>query len=322
MKKNVGVLMKEMVTEELVEAFSKNFVEQLKKSAAFRIENARGVKIKSANVIGMRPIDLYGKIEMIVDDFMFTMPYPRNTNAKLEYVMIFSKEIFLDVIKKQHTFANQLVLSYSDYFENTGEKYNSNQYNSERYRNYLKQLRMDMSEYFFSNDYKETDIDDFIADHPDILKYGLGLIKYKSQVIMKDIHGEYGQDLKPDLIGFDSITESWFIVDYKLPWKKLIRGSGTVRASVTSDITVLKKQLKVYRDYFSDKHQREYVNDHYELDVKKYPPTIGVIGTVKPKEREEFNEERLEYPGWFKIISYDELYKKVCEYIDVATKIG
>lgn len=291
------------------------------KASGIRIENARNIKIKSVSINGMRPLDLHGDVEIIAEDFMFSMPYPRNTNAKLEYVMIFSKKIFLNLIKKQRTFANQLVLSYSDYFEKTGEKYNENQEKSEKYTNHLKELKMSMSQYFFTTIYKETDIDDFIATHPEILKYGLGLINHKSQIVMKDIHDEYKQDLKPDLIGYDSITESWVIVDYKLPWKKLIRGSGTVRASVTADITVLKKQLKVYRDYFSDKNQRDYVNASYELDVKKYPPTIGVIGTVKTEERHEFNEERLEYPGWFKIISYDELYKKVCEYIDVATKI-
>ena len=138
---------------------------------------------------------------------------------------------------------------------------------------------------------------------------------------MKDIHGEYKQDLRPDLSGFDLITESWVIVDFKLPWKNLIRGTGTVRASLTSDITILKKQLKIYRDYFSDKGQRDYVNTFYEIDVKKSPPTIGVIGTIKPNERHEFNEERLEHPRWFNLISYDELYKKVCEHIDVAIKI-
>ncbi len=395
MEKNVGALMKEIITKELVETFSKNFIEQLQRSAeliesnsytkrndflpdtftgdsvsvnsfysvdrehlmivfmknkentfnyslstgnvfdvfdpwrvwdrrkttGIRIENSRNVKIKSVSFEGMRPIDIYGEIEIIAEDFIFSMPYPRNTHAKLEYVMIFSKKVFLDLIKKQRTFANQLVLSYSDYFENTGEKFNSNQDSSIKHINYLKQLKISMAEYFFTNVYKETDIDDFIANHPEILKYGLGLIKYQSQIIMKDINGEYGQDLRPDLIGFDSIKESWFIVDYKLPWKKVVRGSGTVRASLTSEITVLKKQLKVYRDYFSDNSQRRYVNDFYKLDVKKYPPTIGVIGTVKTEERDEFNEERLEQPGWFKIISYDELYKKVCEYIDVATKI-
>lgn len=392
----MGVLMEDKITKELVETFSKNFIEQFKRSAeliegnshiersrfipeaftgdgvsvnsfysidrehlmllfmnnkkntfnhsittgnvfdvfdpkkiwnssesvGFRIEGARGIKIKSVSFEGMRPIDLYGDIEMIVEDFKFNMPYPRNTAAKLEYVMIFSKKVFFDLIKKQRTFANQLVLSYSDYFEKTGEKFNSNQDGSEKYIDYLSQLKISMAEYFFTNNYKETDIDDFIAKHPEILKYGLGLIEYKSQVIMKDIHGEYGQNLKPDLIGFDPIMESWFIVDYKLPWKKLIRGSGTVRASFTSDITLLKKQLKVYRDYFNDNSQRKYVNDFYELDVKKYPPTIGVIGTVKPEERDEFNEERFDHPSWFKIISYDELYKKVCEQIDVVTKIG
>lgn len=290
-------------------------------SAGFRIEGASSFKIKSVNFIGMRPIDLYGDIEMIVEDFKFNMPYPRNTDAKLEYVMIFSKKVFFDLVKKQRTFANQVVLSYVDYFENTGEKFNSNQEGSEKYIDYLNQLKISMAEYFFTNDYKETDIDDFIASHPEIIKYGLGLIKYKSQVIMKDIHGEYGQDLKPDLIGFNSIVESWFIVDYKLPWKKVIRGSGTVRASLTADITSLKAQLANYRDYFSDNQQRSYVNDKYELDVKKSPPTIGVIGTVKPEERDEFNRERFEHPGWFKIISYDELYKMVCEQIDVVTKI-
>lgn len=138
---------------------------------------------------------------------------------------------------------------------------------------------------------------------------------------MKDIHNQFGQDLIPDAIGFDTIKETWTIVDYKLPWKRLIRGSGTIRASVTADITQLQKQLKSYREYFSDCSQREYVNNKYDIDVKRLPPTIGVIGTVDDKNRDEFNEERLDFPTWFKVISYDELFKAVNKNIDFALKL-
>lgn len=292
------------------------------KATAIRIDNSRNININSVNVIGMRPLDLYGEIELIAENFTFSMPYPNNTTVKLDYVMVFSKQIFLDLTKDQFNFANQIALSYSDYFDLTGEKLNLNKERTEEYKEYLNEIKNSMAEYFFNTQYKETEIDEFIAKHPEILKYGLGIINYISQIELKDIHGDYKQNLKPDLVGFDSVKETWVIVDYKLPNKKLVRGQQTVRAALTADITVLKKQLKVYRDYFSDSMQRNYVNNLYEININKYPFTIGVIGTVTAEERDDFNEERAEHPNWFSIVSYDELYKKVCQFIDTVLKIN
>lgn len=289
---------------------------------AFRIENALNVSFKSIGISGARPLDVVGSSEIIIEDFSFDMPYPRNVNVTLDYTMIFSIDKFWEILKQQKQFSNQLALTYIDFYEKKEIKFATQEDDTLDYKEYLNGLKVKMENYFFTKDYKETEIDNFIKQNPDILKYGLGLVNYKSQVILEDVHGDIGQDLKPDLIGYDSIRKVWIIVDYKLPWKKLIRGIKTVRASVTSDITQLKKQLKTYREYFSDKKQRDFVNGKYTLEIKKLPPTIGVIGVVEEHERDVFNEERLDNPGWFTIISYDELYLKVCDYIDLVNKIN
>lgn len=291
-------------------------------SAAFRIENSRNINLKTVKVIGARPIDLYGEVELIAEDFEFSIPFPNKTSVKLEYVMVFSKNVFLEYVVHQRELANQIVLSYSDFFERTGEKLDLRSSKRELYLDELKELKSNMYDYFFSGKYRETEIDQFIVEHPEILKFAFDLINLKSQPTLKDIHGQYGQDLKPDLLGFDSIKKTWYIIDYKLPEKKLIRGAGTTRSSFTADITQLKAQLKNYRDYFSDYNQRKYVKENYEIDVKKNPPTIGIIGIIKDEERDDFNNERFEQPGWFQLLSYNELYEKVSEYIDRTSKIN
>lgn len=290
--------------------------------SAIKIEDSRNINLKSVVVKGARPVDLYGEIELIAEDFEFTVPFPNNTSVKLEYVMVFSKNVFLELVNVQRELANQIVISYSDFFEKTGEKLDSTSNKRESYLDELKQLKNKMYDYFFSGQYKETEIDQFIFEHPEILKFAFDLINYKSQITLKDIHGQYGQDLKPDLLGFDSIKKTWYIVDYKLPHKKIIRAAGSNRASFTADITQLRAQLQKYRDYFSDYTQRNYVNEKYKIDVKQHPPTIGIIGILKAEEIEDFNHERFEQPGWFQVLSYNELYEKVCEYIDRTSKIN
>jgi hypothetical protein len=293
------------------------------KGSGFRIENCLGIKMKSNIVIGQRPMDLYGEIELYSEDFRISVYSTLfgHLLVPLDFVMVFSKEIFMNKFQEQERFANNLVLNYADYFIRTGEKYNSTSKKAQNYIKELQSLKVKMEDYFFRNKYRETKIDNFIGNNPLIVKCGLGLINYISPMTLKDVHGEYKQDLKPDLVGYDPIQGHWTIVDYKLPWKNLIRGAGTVRASVTSDITQLHSQIKTYRDYFLDHNQREWVNRKYKIDIKKYPPTIGVIGTVSEDERDDFNALRHEYPGWFKIISYDELYKRVCEYIDFVNNV-
>ncbi|MEH7505142.1 Shedu anti-phage system protein SduA domain-containing protein [Neobacillus drentensis] len=289
--------------------------------AGLRIENGGNIRIKSTMFSGMRPADLYGDIEGIFEEFTMKLPYPKDLEVTLDYALVFSKKYFLSRLEQQKTFANNIAMNYVDYYIKTGEKFESSRKKANVYKKELNMLKVEMKKYFFSNKFKETEIDDFIGKNPTIIKYGLGLSRFFTQMILKDIHNNYKQDLKPDLLGFDPIEEHWRIVDYKLPWKKLIRGEGTVRASVTSDITQLHSQLKTYRDYFADHAQREYVNNKYKININKYPPAIGVIGTVTQEQREDFNEMRQEYPGWFKVMSYDELYKKVCDFIDVINEI-
>ncbi|WP_262302790.1 DUF4263 domain-containing protein [Neobacillus niacini] len=288
--------------------------------AGIRVENSN-MSMRSHFITGGRPIDLYGTTEMIIEDLKMVIPYPQNLVINLDFVLVFSKDIFLEKFNRLQEYASKIALNYIDFFQTTGKKYQPGSKDSTHRNKELHELKLKMEDHFFNSRYRETKIDNFIGENPVILKYGLGLINGISPMVLKDIHGQYNQDLKPDLVGYNSVENQWEIVDYKLPLKKLMRGTGTVRASVTSDVTQLHSQLKTYREYFLDHSQREHVNTTYNIDIKRHPPAIGVIGTVSEDERDDFNEMRQEYPAWFKVMSYDELYKKVCEYIEVVSKI-
>lgn len=288
--------------------------------AGIRIKDSRNIKIKSSSFSG-RPVDLYGEIGAIIEEMDIQLPYPNGLVVTLDYALLFSKDHFLSRLEQQKTFANNIVMNYKNFYEESGEKFTSNSKKAKDYKNELSLLKKEMEDYFFNNRFSEPIIDDFIDRNPLIIKHGLGLSKYFSPMTLKDIHNDYKQDLKPDLVGFDPVEEHWTIVDYKLPWKKLIRGEGTVRASVTADITQLHSQLKTYREYFADHAQREHVNNEYKININRNPPAIGVLGTVTEDQRDDFNEMRQEYPGWFKVMSYDELYKKVCDFIEVVNEI-
>lgn len=65
--------------------------------AAFGIENSRNINIKGLQVSGMRPFDLLGQIELFAENLTFGLPYPRKVNVTLDYVMIFSKDVFIEL---------------------------------------------------------------------------------------------------------------------------------------------------------------------------------------------------------------------------------
>lgn len=290
------------------------------RSSAFRVENS-SVIVKNTTVTGMRPVDIYGKAEFYLEELQMAIPYPNGVKISLDYAMVFSIDVFLEKLSFSKDFADSLVLAYSNYYETNKQKFNPESDEGIAYKRKLMFLKEEMQDYFFTSKYKETEIDNFIEKNPIIIHKGLGLIEYHSPMLLEDIHGQYNQNLKPDLVGFDPIEEHWKIVDYKLPWKKLVRAEGSVRASVSADITQLHSQLSIYREYFFDYRQRAHTNEKYKVSISKHPPTIGVIGTITPESRTDLNKARYEYPNWFRIISYDEIYKKVCEHIDFVTKV-
>lgn len=152
----------------------------------------------------------------------------------------------------------------------------------------------------------EKQIDDFLSKNPLILEVVLNLERLLSQTLLKDVNKEYGQDLKPDIIGYDMLDKQWKIIDYKRANRQIIKSKTTVRVAFTAEITSLKSQLSTYRSYFDDFNCREDFDSNYGFKIKA-PSCIGIIGRVDKKDRDEFNKLKLDLPSWLKIMAYNDI---------------
>lgn len=298
-----------------------DFKNRWQKNSMIVIKDSINVRLSNSILEG-NPVDVYGDVEMIIDSLSIRVPYPTGLVVKIEYALVFSKKVFLEKIKKAKNLANDLVLTYMNFYNSNHMKLVSGSKEARDYIKNLDHLKLQMNDYFFSNNYTEPQIDKFIEKNPLIIEWGLGISKFHSQMELRDIHNRYKQNLKPDLIGFDPIEKTWKVVDYKLPGKRVVSGNGTVRASLTSSVHKLQAQLKRYREYFMDEIQRKDVNERYSINIGRFLPAIGVLGTVSEVEREDFTEMRQEIIGWMTLVSYDEIFNRVCSQIDLAKKIS
>lgn len=161
----------------------------------------------------------------------------------------------------------------------------------------------------------EQEIDKYLEINPELITNCFDLFNLKHQVLLKDELGKYGQDLKPDLLGYNKFEHNWIIVDYKRADKKLIKNAGKVRTSLKSEVNDLKGQLNDYKEYFDEHLHREYVKKEYKIDIT-HPNTIGIIGKVNSRERQELNRLLHNEPRWFRIYPYNFIIDKFEQYIN------
>lgn len=165
-----------------------------------------------------------------------------------------------------------------------------------------------------SDDTSELVLDKFLEENPVILAKTLKLEKLQHQVVLEDIHGEIGQNLKPDLIAYNLLMKEWVIVDYKKAKRSIIKNTNKVRTTFKSEVGDLHAQLRDYRNYFSDREQRKAFKRRYGFDLES-PDTYGIIGIVLEKEKKDFKKLIQDQVRWLNIIPYNFLLDDFSNYI-------
>lgn len=288
--------------------------------AAFMVQDCIGINLKNINIVGAKPFSLFGEIFITLDTMEFNLP--NDKKVTLEYANIMSYKIFLEKLKNIDTFVDNILFTYIDYFKTYDEKLNLNKDTKiECYKNQLKTIEEKFSKLIHDTNTKELEIDNFIEKNPIILEKGLDIINPIHQVVLTDILKEYGQDLKPDVIGLNKYTNAWSIIDYKRAKRSLIKNNGKVRCTFRSEVNDLEAQLRDYREYFNDSIKRTEFYNKYKVDIE-YPDTIGVIGFIDKNEEMQFNRLILDKPKWFNIRTYNYLEKKFKDYIQDLTSLS
>jgi len=289
------------------------------KGAAFRIESS-GVSLRNIQVKGMKPFEIHGdNIEIQFEDLKLEMPY--NQERTMDYGIILSQKKFDSIIKDVAEYSKNVTLSYknsinilrTDESNNIGLEYNNTRS--------VHQIKKEMEYYFFDENVKELEIDNFIYENPIILEVAFGLINGKSQVNLVDQTGQFEHGLKPDLIAFNLHEKTWTIVDYKRSKSDLLKRVGKVRESYKSDISDLIAQLRDYTEFFNDSLNRKYYQENYGAIIE-YPGAIGIIGQLPEEYIKGFNRLSRDFPNWVKIRPYNYIYDSFCRYIEVANSIN
>ncbi|SHI01112.1 protein of unknown function [Clostridium collagenovorans DSM 3089] len=287
---------------------------------AFKIQDCFGVNLKNINIIGGKPFSLDGEIFITLDGMEFSLP--NDKRITLEYASIMSYKIFLEKLRNIDIFVDNIIFTYFDYFKTYNEKLNlSEDTKIEEYKNQLKIVGDKFLKLIHDTNTKELEIDSFIEKNPIILEKGLDIITPIHQVVLTDIFEEYGQDLKPDVIGFNKYTNGWSIIDYKRAKRSLIKNNGKVRCAFKSEVNDLEAQLRDYREYFNDSTKRKEFYNKYKVDVE-YPDTIGIIGLIDEIEEKQFNRLILDKPKWFNVRTYNYLEKKFKDYIQDSISLS
>lgn len=166
----------------------------------------------------------------------------------------------------------------------------------------------------FSHDTPELVLDKFLEENSVILSKALKLEELQHQIVLEDIHGEIGQNLKPDLIAYNLFMKEWVIVDYKKAKRNIIKNPNKIRTTFKSEVDDLHAQLRDYRDYFSDREHRKAFKRRYGFDLES-PDTYGIIGIVLEKEKKDFKKLIQDKLRWFNIIPYNYILDDFSKYI-------
>ncbi|MFW6025793.1 MAG: hypothetical protein ACOCRX_05560 [Candidatus Woesearchaeota archaeon] len=280
------------------------------KGSAFKINNSTNINIKGVSINGMKPFELSGdKISLFINDLFVHVP--KKGEVHIDFAIIMSYPIFLEKAENVNQFSENLLSSYVESYNEFG-----NQFGLHQEKNYCKNLLNKMKKYFFDEDIKEVKIDKFLQENPIILRRGLNIIEPMSQVILKDILDKYGQDLKPDLIGFNLNKQVWEIIDYKRAKKTILKNVKTVRSSFRAEVRNLEAQLRDYKEYFNEKDHREYFKKKYGYNIE-YPRAVGIIGNVSKDEQKEFNRQIENLNNWLDIIPYNYLYNNFKRFVEI-----
>jgi len=291
-----------------------------KMPVGIKMENCRNIRFGPSAVRGCKPLEIVGDdIELFINNLSIDIPFVGPT--MLEYVLVMSYPVFLDRLKSARDLARDIVMGYFKYFQINGIMYSPSSTQASQYKQYLETIKLQMGQLFFNDNIYEREIDKFIENNPIILEHCLDLVLVIHQVELKDLVKKYGQNLKPDLIGYRQDKKQWAIVDYKRAKRTIIKNSGQVRTSFRAEVSDLQAQLKDYREYFQEHIQRQYCKETYGHDIE-FPTTIGVIGRIAQTEIKDFNRLQEDLPRWIDIVPYNYMYDRFSRFIDTVNKLS
>jgi hypothetical protein len=291
-------------------------------SIGFQIEESSNINLKGISFGGgIKPFSLNGNIGIYIENMDFHSPTGRKTN--IEYAFILSYSRLVDTIVNIEQFTSNLVYAYWSYFNQYNEKLNSESDKYQKYIHSLKATYNEMNYYFYDENVLERDIENFINKNSVLISEILGLDNPIVQANLKDVNQTYGQVLKPDLMGYDSVRKNWTIVDYKTGrGANLVKSPGGVRVKFYDDVAKLEAQLRIYRKYFNERDHRDYFNKKYNTTIHEYPHTIGIIGKVEEESRKDFNELMDEKLRWFELVPYNDLQARFKKLISMVENIS
>lgn len=285
----------------------------------FRINDCTEVSLKDCSINGMKPFEIIGSnIEIFIENLIINVPIRGNVNV--EYGIILSMDVMRDRLDEMDYFCSSFVRTFLEYHKLL--KINNSSDKTDLV-NGFKKIKLKMEEYFFNEEISEGTIDNFLENNPIVLEQCLNLINSKSQLtldVLIDPERFSEKNLKPDLIAYDKFENRWIVVDYKRAKRKIIKNLNNVRSGFKAEVLDLQNQLKDYIEYFDEKEHRNYILEKYNINIE-YPSSIGIIGNISKEEITTFNRHKRDLPTWFKVIPYNFLYTKFCDFINISEKI-
>lgn len=278
--------------------------------AAFSVRDSTNIDLKNFIIEGGKPFELYGNIDIIINELELNVPY--RGLVKIDYAFVLSCEVFIQRFENLKQYVDDFARAHWEYYIQDKPK--------DEFQQSYEEIKFEMERLFFDETILEQEIDDFISENHMILEQCLGLIKPIRQGDLKNVHGDNPKDFRPDLIAYDQNNHVWKIVDYKRAKRKIIRNEGKARAHFKAEITELEAQLHDYIEYFEDKEQRDYFLKKYGVSIE-YPEAVGIIGNVNHSEVKEFNRIKGRRPRWLEIIPYNYLYERYCRFLDTVYKV-
>lgn len=154
---------------------------------------------------------------------------------------------------------------------------------------------------------RESDLQEFFERHPHLLA-GTSYDRVVAHpVLARDQDGPLVPDFMLEPVGGGFAD----VLDLKLPGARLVAGRKD-RVRVSAHVAEALSQVREYRAYFEDSRRRHAVQEKYGLQA--YRPTAAVlIGRDPGPGQDKFELKRLwdELPGHVRIITYDELLRRV-----------
>lgn len=278
------------------------------------------INLSSIQVEGAKPFEVKGEnIEILFDDL--SLKLPNKTDLLIKYGIVLSKNRFDRICKDMLEYSQKVALAYKENILFSKRIRGISFYSYPSKTEHLEKIKSQMEYYFFNGSVKELEIDNFIYNNPIILEVALGLVKLKSQVILKDQAKLFNHDLKPDLIAYNLHEKVWTIVDYKRSKSEVLKRAGKVRESMRADVNDLISQLRDYKEYFSESLNRDYYKSTYH-DYIEYPYAVGIIGRLDEDLISRFNRQSHDFPRWVNVRPYNYIYDSFCRFIEVVNSIN